>query len=77
MTDKKSTITDNQIRAYCVKMGYKLLSIDRISFRYIKPDGSEAALLKAAAATRYTPPLYDDVFFEGLAQLDEAARNGD
>ncbi len=24
----------------------------------------------------YTPPRYDDVYFEGLAQLDEAARNG-
>ena len=30
-------------------MNYKLISIDKISFRYKKPDGTEAALLKAAA----------------------------
>ena len=43
-------ITDEMVARYCKKMGYTLLSIDKIAFRYIKPDGSEAALLKGAAA---------------------------
>jgi len=47
---KNMKITDEMIKQYCQRMGYKLLSIEKISFRYQKPDGSEAALLKAAAA---------------------------
>ena len=43
-------ITDEMIEQYCKRMNYKLISIERISFRYQKSDGSEAALLKAAAA---------------------------
>ena len=43
-------ITDEMIKMYCDLMGYKLLSIGKIAFSYIKPNGEKAALLKAAAA---------------------------
>lgn len=42
-------VSDEKIKEYCRRMNYKLISIDKIAFRYEKPDGSEAALLKAAA----------------------------
>ena len=48
-------ITDEMIKMYCDLMGYKLLSIDKIAFSYIKPNGEKAALLKAAAA--YNKPV--------------------
>lgn len=40
--------TDDQIKEYCKRMNYKLISIGVISFSYIEPDGSMSALLKAA-----------------------------
>lgn len=43
-------ITDEMIVQYCKSMGYGLIKIGRIAFEYRKPDGSESALLKAAAA---------------------------
>ncbi len=42
-------VTDETIKKYCDRMNYKLVSIGKIAFRYIKPDGPEAALLKAGA----------------------------
>jgi len=42
-------ITDEQIQEYCKRMDYKLIRIGKIAFSYTKPDGSFAALLKAAA----------------------------
>ena len=48
MSDKK--ITDDQIKEYCKLMNYKMISIDRISFEYERPNGERAALLKAAAS---------------------------
>jgi len=42
-------VPDEMIIEYCKKMNYTLISIDKIAFRYFKPDSSEAALLKAAA----------------------------
>jgi len=42
-------VKDETIKKYCQRMNYKLISIGKIAFRYEKPDGSEAALLKSAA----------------------------
>jgi hypothetical protein len=43
-------ITGEMIRKYCEYMNYELEEIGKIAFSYKKPDGSRAALLKAAAA---------------------------
>jgi len=47
-------ITDEMIKSYCERMGYKLLGIGKIAFSYTKPNGEVSALLKAAAAYKPT-----------------------
>jgi len=42
-------VTDEKIKWYCEQMGYRLLHIGNLAFKYKQPNGEECALLKAAA----------------------------